>query len=106
MNKTALLLLAVFPALALADVNLYGNIRSGLTVSQTEIGGRKTSNASVDDLGSYIGLRGTHPIGGSSNVIWQFQDDVPVGRSDSLRQHFRQRKNSSAESGWYVGVSD
>ena len=105
MNKTALLLLALCPALALADVNLYGNIRSGITVSQTEIGGRKTSGASVDDLGSYIGIRGAHPIGGGNNVIWQFQEDVPVGRrSDSLREHFRQRKEGN--DGWYVDVSD
>lgn len=107
MNKTALILLAALPAFALADVNLYGNIRSGITVSQTTFGGQRSSSTSVDDLDSYIGMRGSHPIGGGSNVIWQWQEDVPAGgRSDSLREHFRNRKANSGESGWYVGVSD
>lgn len=104
MNKTVFALLALIPALALADVNLYGNIRSGITVSQTKIGGQSVSGSSVDDLGSYIGMRGAHPIGGGNAVIWQFEEDVPVGRSDSLREHFRSRKEGSAQRGWSVGV--
>ncbi|MDO5638697.1 MAG: hypothetical protein Q4G28_02410 [Neisseria sp.] len=104
MNKTVFALFALLPALALADVNLYGNIRSGITVSQTKIGGQSVSGSSVDDLGSYIGMRGSHPISGGSNLIWQYQEDVPVGRSDSLREHFRQRKENSSQSGWSVGV--
>ena len=106
MKKTAFVFIAIWPALALADVNLYGNIRSGITVSQTQIGSHRSSNASVDDLGSYIGMRGSHPVGGGSQVIWQYQEDVPVGRSDSLREHFRQRKEGSSERGWSVGISD
>ena len=96
MKKSLLVLSAALPALALADVQLYGTIRSGVSVSQTKIGNERFTTTSVDDLGSHIGLRGSHPIGGSNQVTWQFSEDVPVGQADtSMRGYFRNKKNSS-----------
>ncbi|KLT72832.1 hypothetical protein PL75_05915 [Neisseria arctica] len=105
MKKTAFVVTALLPALALADINLYGTIRSGLSVSQTQIGNTHFNRSSVDDLGSYIGIRGNHPIG-SSNMIWQFEQNTPIGQNGSLREHFRNRKERNGDSGWFVGISD
>lgn len=98
MNKAIFLILsAVLPALAAAEVTLYGNIRSGVSVSQTKIGGERHTRSSVDDLGSYIGLRGSHPIGGGNKAVWQYQQDVPAGRGGgSMREYFREKKNGGA----------
>lgn len=96
MNRTTVwLLAALLPAAAAAEVRLYGNIRSGVEVSQTKIGGERHSRTSVSDFGSYIGLSGSHPIGGGgTNAVWRFEEDVPVGRSSSgsMRDYFREKK--------------
>lgn len=105
MKKTAFVVTALLPALALADVNLYGTIRSGLSVSQTQASNTHFSRSSVDDLGSYIGIRGSHPLG-DSNMIWQFEQSTPAGQSNSLREHFRNRKERNGDNGWFVGISD
>ena len=46
MKKTLLVLSAALPALALADVQLYGTIRSGVSVSQTKIGNERFTTTS------------------------------------------------------------
>ena len=67
-----------------------------LTASYALCGNERFTTTSVDDLGSHIGLRGSHPIGGSNQVTWQFSEDVPVGQADtSMRGYFRNKKNSS-----------
>ncbi|OSI33862.1 porin [Neisseria dumasiana] len=94
--KTLITLLVFAPMAASADIQLYGNIRSGVSVSQTKIatGGNNTRTA-VEDLGSYVGFRGSHAIGGGSKVIWQFEQDTPVGSSGSMREYFKRKKENS-----------
>ena len=95
MNRTTVWLLAsLLPAVAAAEVRLYGNIRSGVEVSQTKIGGERHSRTSVSDFGSYIGLSGSHPRGGGgTNAVWKFEQDAPAGRSSgSMRDYFREKK--------------
>lgn len=103
MNRTTVWLAAVLlvPVAAAAQVRLYGNIRSGVEVSQTKIGGERHSRTSVSDFGSYIGFSGSHPIGGGgTNAVWKFEQDTPVGRrSGSVRDYFREKK---AEGGSYL----
>lgn len=94
--KILFTLIALVPITVSADIQLYGNIRSGVSVSQTKIsaGGNNTRTA-VEDLGSYVGFRGSHAIGGGSKVIWQFEQDTPVGSSGSMREYFKHKKENS-----------
>ncbi|OSI09989.1 porin [Neisseria zoodegmatis] len=93
--KILFTLIALVPITVSADIQLYGNIRSGVSVSQTKIatGGNNTRTA-VEDLGSYVGFRGSHAIGGGSKVIWQFEQDTPVGSSGSMREYFKRKKEN------------
>lgn len=94
--KTLITLLVFAPMVASADIQLYGNIRSGVSVSQTKIAtGDNNTRTAVEDLGSYIGLRGSHPIGNGSKMIWQFEQDTPVGSSGSMREYFKRKKENS-----------
>ena len=79
-----LLLTAALSTAALAahaDVQLYGSIKSGIETSQTRFGGQSYSRTAVADQGSHIGLRGSHPIGGGTNFIWEVEQDTPVGKA-------------------------
>ena len=83
------------PAAVSAEVYLYGNIRSGVAVAQTKVYGGSDTRTAVEDLGSYIGLRGSHPIGNGSSMIWQFEQDTPAGGSGSMRGYFKRKKENS-----------
>ena len=92
-----LLLTAALSTAALAahaDVQLYGSIKSGIEPSQTRFGGQTYSRTAVADQGSHIGLRGSHPIGGGTNFIWEVEQDTPVGKSGSIRQDWRERREN------------
>ena len=92
-----LLLTAALSTAALAahaDVQLYGSIKSGIETSQTSFGGQTRSSTAVADQGSHIGLRGSHPIGGGTNFIWEVEQDTPVGKSGSIRQDWRERREN------------
>ena len=90
-----LLLTAALSTAALAahaDVQLYGSIKRGIQTSQPRFGGQTRSSTAVADQGSHIGLRGSHPIGGGTNFIWEVEQDTPVGKSGSIRQDWRERR--------------
>ena len=92
-----LLLTAALSTAALAahaDVQLYGSIKSGIETSQTRFGSQTRSSTAVADQGSHIGLRGSHPIGGVTNFIWEVELDTPVGKSGSIRQDWRERRDN------------
>lgn len=94
--KILFTLIALVPITVSADIQLYGNIRSGVSVSQTKIAtGDNNTRTAVEDLGSYVGFRGSHAIGGGSKVIWQFEQDTPVGSSGSMREYFKRKKENS-----------
>ncbi len=66
-----LLLTAALSTAALAahaDVQLYGSIKSGIETSQTRFGGQ------------------THS--------WEVEQDTPVGKSGSIRQDWRERRDN------------
>lgn len=96
MNLKLLLTVALSTAAlaAHADVQLYGSIKSGIETSQTRFGGQTRSSTAIADQGSHIGLRGSHPIGGGTNFIWEVEQDTPVGKSDSIRQDWRERRDN------------
>lgn len=96
MNLKLFLTAALSPAAlaAHADVQLYGSIKSGIETSQTRFGGQTYSRTAVADQGSHIGLRGSHPIGGGTNFIWEVEQDTPVSKSGSIRQDWRERRDN------------
>ncbi|WP_234403639.1 porin [Neisseria sicca] len=71
--------LTALPVLATAEVRLYGEIKSGVEASRIKSGGSSVSHSGVYDSGSYIGLRGSLPIGSGNNVLFQAEQDAPVG---------------------------
>lgn len=71
--------LTALPVLATAEVRLYGEIKSGVEASRIKSGGSSVSHSGVYDSGSYIGLRGSLPIGSGNNVLFQAEQDTPVG---------------------------
>ena len=92
-----LLLTAALSTAALAahaDVQLYGSIKSGIETSQTRFSGQTRSSTAVADQGSHIGLRGSHPIGGGTNFSWEVEQYTPVGKSGSIRQDWRERRDN------------
>ena len=108
MKPTALILTALLlPALACAEVKIYGELKSGVESSRTKINGKSVSNTQIADQGSFIGLRGSYPIGSNGNqMTWQWEQDSPTvsdkrnGNNNSLRQEWRERKQRGES---YIG---
>ena len=69
MKKILILSLLALPALATAEVHFYGDLKAGVEASNTQYGSHRISNNGVSDMGSYVGMRGSHPIGSSNNVL-------------------------------------
>lgn len=103
MNKRLTLTLLALPAFALADVRIYGDLKSGVETSQTKFGGKASSYTGVSDLDSHVGIRGSHPIGGGSSVIWQMEQDAPLGRGKNDWQSDRRRKRDGGGES-YIGI--
>lgn len=82
--------LALLPALASAEVQIYGKLKSGIETSQTRFNGKTFGQTNISDFGSRIGLRGSLPLGSTrplnldieSNtprITWQIEQDSPIG---------------------------
>ena len=97
MKTSTLLFIALLPTLAVAETTLYGEINSSFNVSRSQNNALdKHSRSGVVDNGSYIGLRGSHPLGSSGNqLIWQTEQNAPASYNGSTRDYMRQRKENS-----------
>lgn len=110
MKSTAFVLTALLlSAPAFAEVKIYGELKSGVESGRTKINGKSVSHTQIADQGSFIGLRGSHPIGDNGNqMTWQWQQDAPAasykrnGNNGSLRQEWRERKQRGEP---YAGYS-
>ncbi|WP_232462184.1 porin [Neisseria chenwenguii] len=87
--KKLFLPILLLPALAAAEVKFYGNLKSGIETTRTTYGGKTVSGAQVSDFGSYVGLRGSHPIGGDNKVLWQVEQDAPLSKRDGFNHEPR-----------------
>ncbi len=95
MKKSLLLLpLLALPTFTLAEVQLYGTVKSGIETSRTKIGDTRYSQTAVRDYDSHLGVRGSVPLGGSTAAIYQF--DTSSSDSGSLRDRLRRKKESGA----------
>jgi len=81
MKKTLIsLAIAGLPLVAMADVTLYGNIKMGVETSM--VNGTETqaevNRTNIDDLGSYIGFKGTEDLGGDLKAMWQVESRLSI----------------------------
>lgn len=85
-DRRLILLLFTLPAFVSADMRLYGDLKSGMEISQTKFGSKTSSCTGVSNLGSHIRMYGSYPMGGRSNVIWQMEQDTSLGQDKSDQQ--------------------
>lgn len=70
-------LACTLPALALADVSIYGSVRVGInSIKSTDTHYRQTTG--VDDYGSKIGFKGREDLGNGLQAIWQLETGMAV----------------------------
>jgi len=86
MKKTLIsLAIAGLPLVAMADVTLYGNVKMGVETSMVK--GTDTqaeqNRTNIDDLGSYIGFKGTEELGGDLKAMWQVETRVSADSATS-----------------------
>ena len=77
------LVIAGLPLAASAEVILYGQIKSSVTVGQVKIkgdAGSETSSTatSINDNTSHIGFKGSENLGGDLKAIWQVEQKRPL----------------------------
>lgn len=77
------LVIAGLPLAASAEVILYGQIKSSVTVGQVKIkgdAGSETSSTatSINDNTSRIGFKGSENLGGDLKAIWQVEQKQPL----------------------------
>ncbi|MEO9383877.1 porin [Chromobacterium phragmitis] len=79
MKKIALVaaIAAAIPAFAQADVNIYGSLRAGVSVTKNS-DNNYGSTFGVDDFGSRIGFRGKEDLGNGLKTIWQVETGFTV----------------------------
>ncbi|MBY0379389.1 MAG: porin, partial [Burkholderiales bacterium] len=122
-SKVLLATLATFSSGVFADINLYGKVAVGLGDDQfqnTTVPGA----GSVQDYGSYFGIRGTDLVYGHTAVIWQVEQylDIASGQSyynstgggmiahnpsstlDDQRGYMKNNTNTLASSETYLGL--
>jgi hypothetical protein len=78
MKKTLLLCIITSSSLcSFADVNLYGRVAVGLENDDFQ-NSTQTGSGSIQDFGSYFGLRGNDPVYGLTSAIWQIETLIDV----------------------------
>lgn len=79
MNKKLIALaLAALPAVAMADVTMYGIMKLGVENTSWKMGkgGDRHSQNRIDDYGSRIGVKGSEDLGDGLKAIWQVESAV------------------------------
>ncbi|NDV12159.1 porin [Crenobacter caeni] len=78
MKKTLIAaLIAGIPAVAAADVTIYGAIKGG--VESIDTAGQRATN--IEDVGSRIGFKGAEDLGNGLKAIWQVETGVAIDNS-------------------------
>ncbi|POZ60556.1 porin [Chromobacterium alticapitis] len=68
---------AAVPALAQADVNIYGSLRAGVSMTKNSAN-NYSSTFGVDDFGSRIGFKGSEDLGNGLKTIWQVETGFAI----------------------------
>ena len=84
MKKSVLAVcLAALPVAAVADVTLYGQVKSGITGGQVKIKGaqgteKSATSVSIHDNGSRIGFKGSENLGDGLKAVWQVEQKTAI----------------------------
>ena len=84
MKKSVLAVcLAALPVAAVADVTLYGQVKSGITGGQVKIKGaqgteKSATSVSIHDNGSHIGFKGSENLGDGLKAVWQVEQKTAI----------------------------
>ncbi|MCE2706060.1 MAG: porin [Proteobacteria bacterium] len=111
------LALASVSVMSFADVSLYGKVAVGIENDQFQ-NSTIPSTGSVQDFGSYFGIRGTDQVYGENAAIWQVEQalDVASGQAYSNKtatnmivpnggaNHVNGQVNTLASSETYLGL--
>lgn len=81
-KKILVVSLSLFSMAAFADVNLYGKLIGGVENDQFQ-NNTIPGTSSVQDYGSYFGIRGSDPVYGETSAIWQVEQylDLTTGQA-------------------------
>ncbi len=116
-KKILISLCTCITATALADVNLYGKVATGIENDQFQ-NSTVPGTGSIQDFGSYFGLRGTDQVYGETAAIWQIEQylDTSSGQAYSSTtgsgmivpnggvNHVNNQVNTLASSETYLGL--
>jgi predicted porin len=118
--KTLTLALSSLATMSFADVTLYGKVAAGIENDQFQGYTNKIPSSSVQDYGSYFGIRGIDPVYGKTSAIWQVEQylDIASGqaysqttasnmivpRNGSGNGHVNREVNVLASSETYIGL--
>lgn len=99
MKKSLLLLpLLSLPTFSLAEVRLYGTVKSGIEASRTQTGNDvRRSQTAVRDYGSHIGISGSFPLSGATQN--NTDADAPLNNG-SMRERLRRSKENRPMHSW------
>lgn len=85
MKKSILTIaMATISVAAIADVTLYGKVTAGVEVDTFPSSSEQTAG-SVQDFGSYFGLRGTDPVYGETAAIWQVEQSIDTTQGQAYQ---------------------
>ncbi|MDF0605230.1 porin [Neisseriaceae bacterium TC5R-5] len=100
------LVVAALPAAAMADVTVYGTIKGGIEqVENKPSVGEKQNKTNIDDLGSFIGFKGSEDLGNGLKAIWQVESGFNIDGTDRTdTQDFNGQSGSLANRESFIGL--
>lgn len=85
MKKLIAIAIAALPAVAMADVTVYGTIAAGVEANHdfAVTTGAASSGGKVDSYGSKIGFKGTEDLGNGLKTIWQVESGISIDNNNT-----------------------
>lgn len=88
MKKVLALVLGTMSVSAFADVTLYGKISAALETDQFPSSNQvEPGTTSVQDYGSYFGIRGTDQVYGQTAVVWQVEQFLNITSGEAYQNN-------------------
>lgn len=89
----------MFSATAFADVTLYGNMQANVEKARHE-------KVEANSNGSYIGFKGKEVLSSNTNAIWQYEQGVEVGSTESNTLTSKEKSFKDDIRDSYVGLEN
>lgn len=86
LSALSFLSMALLATHGIAETQIYGTLRHGVSVVQTQKHGQHHSQTSINDFGSYVGIRGSLPLReNQTRLIWQLNQDFSIGKPSNQK---------------------